>query len=120
MSKHTTKSSSPIRVILFAIFVRLLHYECRLVFAADSPPIRPKAEKQEKLNIPHGSLVRNIKKKRQTLSDDDNSNDTTNEDTSRLHSHDHSSDLSRVVPTTSSQVVKDHRAISPPDNINNN
>ncbi|CAF1558897.1 unnamed protein product, partial [Adineta steineri] len=117
MSEHLTKSSSPIRVILFAIYVRLLHYECRLVFAADLPPIRPRAEKQEKLRIPHGSLTKNIKKKqKQTLTDDDDDNSTSmsNEDTSRLHSHDHSSDVSRVVASTSSQLVKNNRAISPP------
>jgi hypothetical protein len=114
MSEHLTKSSSPIRVILFAIFVRLLQYECRLVFAADLPPIRPRAEKSEKLKIPHGSLIKTVKKNRQTLSDDDNSNSTTSEDTSRLHSHDHSSDLSRVVSSTSSEIIKNHRAISPP------
>ncbi|CAF3607241.1 unnamed protein product [Adineta steineri] len=118
MSEHLTKSSSPIRVILFAIYVRLLHYECRLVFAADLPPIRPRAGKQEKLRIPHGSLTKNIKKKqKQTLTDDDdddNSTSMSNEDTSRLHSHDHSSDVSRVVASTSSQLVKNNRAISPP------
>ncbi|CAF1217870.1 unnamed protein product [Adineta steineri] len=117
MSEHLTKSSSPIRVILFAIYVRLLHYECRLVFAADLPPIRPRAGKQEKLRIPHGSLTKNIKKKqKQTLTDDDDDNSTSmsNEDTSRLHSHDHSSDVSRVVASTSSQLVKNNRAISPP------
>ncbi|CAF1199639.1 unnamed protein product [Adineta steineri] len=117
MSEHLTKSSSPIRVILFAIYVRLLHYECRLVFAADLPPIRPRAGKQEKLRIPHGSLTKNIKKKqKQTVTDDDDDNSTSmsNEDTSRLHSHDHSSDVSRVVASTSSQLVKNNRAISPP------
>jgi len=91
ISEHLTQSSSPIRVILFAIYVRLLRYECRLVFAADLPPIRPRAEK---LRIPNGRL----KKKRQTLSDDDeNSNDDT-------------SDVSRIVTSTSSN----HLAISPP------
>ena len=114
MSEQMTKASSPIRVILFAIYVRLLHYECRLVFAADLPPIRPRAGKEEKLRIPHGSLMKNIKKNRQTISDDDNSNSTNSEDTSRLHSHDHSSDLSRVVSTTSSTMIKNHQAISPP------
>jgi hypothetical protein len=92
ISEHLTQSSSSIRVILFAIYVRLLRYECRLVFAADSPPIRPRAEK---LQIPHGRL----KKKRQTLSDDDeNSNDDT--------SHDHASDVSGI--------FKNHLAISQP------
>jgi hypothetical protein len=114
MSENAMKASSPIRVILFAIYVRLLHYECRLVFAADLPPIRPRAQKEEKLRTPHGSLLKNMKKKRQTISDDDNSNSTNSEDTSRLHSHDHSSDLSRVVPSASSQIIKNDRAISPP------
>ena len=114
LSDHCTKPSSSMRVILFAIYVRLLRYECRLVFAADLPPIRPRAGKQEKLRIPHGSLARNIKKKMQTLSEDENSNSISSEDTSRLHSHDHSSDLSRVVASSSTLSVKDHRAISPP------
>ena len=117
MSDHVTKAFSSLRVILFAIYVRLLHYECRLVFAADLPPIRPKTEKEEKLRIPHGSLVRNIKKKQrqqQTLSeDDDNSNSTNSEDVTRLHSHDHSADLSRVVSTSSSEITRNHRAITP-------
>ena len=114
MSDHMTTAFSSLRVILFAIYVRLLHYECRLVFAADLPPIRPKAAKEEKLRISHGSLVRNIKKKQQqTLSDDDNSNSTMSEDVTRLHSHDHSSDLSRVVSTSSSEILPNHRAITP-------
>ncbi len=113
MSEHITESFSSIRIILFAIYVRLLHYECRLVFAADLPSIRPRTEKEEKLHISHGSLTKNLKKKRQTISDDDNSNSTISEDISRLHSHDHSSDLSRVVSTNSSEIIKNHQAISP-------
>ena len=111
ISDHMTRSNSSIRIILFAIYVRLLKYECRLVFAADLPPIRPKAEKEEKLRIPHGSLARNIKKKQRALSDDSNS--TASEDVTRLHSHDHSSDLSRVVSTNSTELVRNHRAITP-------
>ncbi|CAF0988388.1 unnamed protein product [Rotaria sordida] len=114
MSEHLTNTLSPIRVILFAIYVRLLQYECRLVFAADLPPIRPRQEKDEKFHIPHGSLIKNIKKRKSTLSDDDNSNSNSNEDTSRLHSHDHSSDLSRIVSSNSSEIVKNNQAISPP------
>jgi hypothetical protein len=110
ISDHVTNSFSSIRIILFAIYVRLLKYECRLVFAADLPPIRPKTEKEEKLRIP---LMKNIKKKQQTLSDDDNSNSTTSEDVTRLHSHDHSSDLSRVVSATSSEIIRNDRAITP-------
>ncbi|CAF2461846.1 unnamed protein product [Rotaria sp. Silwood2] len=115
MSVHLTNTLSSIRVILFAIYVRLLQYECRLVFSADLPPIRPRQEKDEKFHIPHGSLTKNIKKKQPTLSDDDddNSNSTINEDTSRLHSHDHSSDLSRVISSNSSEIVKNDQAISP-------
>lgn len=114
LNDHCTKPSSTTRVILFAVYVRLLRYECRLVFAADLPPIRPRAVKQEKLRVPHGSLTRNIKKKMQTLSDDDNSNSVSGDDATRLHSHDHSSDLSRVVASNPTTSVKDHRAISPP------
>ncbi|CAF0957775.1 unnamed protein product [Rotaria sordida] len=114
MSEHLTNTLSPIRVILFAIYVRLLQYECRLVFAADLPPIRPRQEKDEKFHIPHGSLIKNIKKRKSTISDDDNSNSNSNEDTSRLHSHDHSSDLSRIVSSNSSEIVKNNQAISPP------
>ncbi|CAF0992333.1 unnamed protein product [Adineta ricciae] len=115
MSEGSTKASSSVRVILFAIYVRLLQYECRLVFAADLPPIRPLTQKQEKLRIPHGSLVKNIRKSmKSTTSEDENSNSMSNDDTSRLHSHDHSSDLSRVVASTSTPSVKDNRAISPP------
>ncbi|CAF0806119.1 unnamed protein product [Rotaria sordida] len=114
MSEHLTNTLSPIRVILFAIYVRLLQYECRLVFAADLPPIRPRQKKDEKFHIPHGSLIKNIKKRKSTLSDDDNSNSNNNEDTSRLHSHDHSSDLSRIVSSNSSEIVKNNQAISPP------
>lgn len=116
ISDHMVQSSSPVRVILFAIYVRLLHYECRLVFAADLPPIRPRARKEEKLRVPHGSLPKNIKKKmQQTLSDaDENSNSTTTtDDSSRLHSHDHSSDISRVVSSSPSAIIKNNCAISP-------
>ncbi|CAF1087295.1 unnamed protein product [Rotaria sp. Silwood1] len=113
MSDHLTNTLSSIRVILFAIYVRLLQYECRLVFAADLPPIRPRQEKDEKLHIPHGSLKKNIKKKQPTISDDDNSNSTMNEDILPLHSHDHSSDLSRVVSSSSSEIIKNDQAISP-------
>ena len=114
MSEHATESSSPIRVILFSIYARLLQYECRLVFAADLPPIRPRAQKESKLSVPHGSLPKKAKKKQPTLSDDDQSNSTASEDTSRLHSHDHSSDVSRVVSSTAaSSVTKNHQAISP-------
>ncbi|CAF0830777.1 unnamed protein product [Rotaria sordida] len=120
MSEHLTNTLSPIRVILFAIYVRLLQYECRLVFAADLPPIRPRQEKDEKFHIPHGSLIKNIKKRKSTISDDDNSNSNSNEDTSRLHSHDHSSDLSRIVSSNSSEIVKNNQAISPPTTTTTN
>lgn len=112
MSEHVANNSS-IRVILFAIYVRLLHYECRLAFAADLPPIRPRTEKEAKLQVPHGSLIKNMKKKRSTVSIDENSNSSLGEDISRLHSHDHSSDLSRVVHSTSSEITKNDQAISP-------
>lgn len=45
ISANSISSSSSIRVILFAIFVHLLNFKCRLVFAADLPPIRPKLDK---------------------------------------------------------------------------
>jgi len=104
LSEHVTNSFSSIRIILFAIYVRLLHYECRLVFAADLPPIRPRTEKEEKLDLPNDNHPKNSKKKRQTISDDDNSNSTLNEDVSNLHS----SDLTHVASTTSSEKIKDH------------
>ena len=110
MSEHMVSASSPSRVILFAIYVRLLHYECRLVFAADLPAIRPKAQKEEKLHIPHGTVK---KRKSKKTSETDETSQSATEDTSRLHSHDHSSDISRVVSSKSTQLVKDHRAISP-------
>ena len=115
MSEHLTKSNSSLRVILFAIYVRLLKYECRLVFTADLPPIRPKTEKEEKLRIPHGSLKKTIKKNQQQMltDDDDNSSSTTSEDLSKLHAYDHSSDISRVVSTQSNEITRNNRAITP-------
>lgn len=116
ISEHITKAYSDIRVILFAIYVRILNYECRLVFASDLPPIRPRAQKEEKLRIPHGSLKKTIKKNQKNLSDDDNSNSTMSDDVSRLHS----SDLSRILSTSSSEILKDHRAISPENSTTKN
>jgi hypothetical protein len=95
MSEHITKSFSCIRVILFAIYVRLLRYECRLVFAADLPPIRPEAKKEEKLR------TKNIKKKQQTLSDDDNSNSTNSENLSHVVSINSSENSTTTKPLKS-------------------
>ncbi|CAF1526142.1 unnamed protein product [Rotaria magnacalcarata] len=100
LSEHVTKTFSSIRIILFAIYARLLQYECRLVFAADLPPIRPRMKNDD---TSEGDVKKTRKKNPSTLSDDDNSNSTTTEDTSIVHSSD----------TAPSELVKNHQAISP-------
>ncbi|CAF5168973.1 unnamed protein product, partial [Rotaria magnacalcarata] len=100
LSEHVTKTFSSIRIILFAIYARLLQYECRLVFAADLPPIRPQMKNDD---TSEGDVKKTRKKNPSTLSDDDNSNSTTTEDTSIVHSSD----------TAPSELVKNHQAISP-------
>lgn len=98
LSEHITNTYSPIRVILFIIYARLLQYECRLVFAADLPPMRPPTEKDLKLNTSEKESKRTRKKKTSTLSDDENSNSMISQDTSLVNS---------------TELVKNHQAISP-------
>ncbi|CAF4604352.1 unnamed protein product, partial [Rotaria magnacalcarata] len=66
----------------------------------DLPPIRPRMKNDD---TSEGDVKKTRKKNPSTLSDDDNSNSTTNEDTSIVHSSD----------TAPSELVKNHQAISP-------
>jgi hypothetical protein len=111
MREHTIQSSSSMRVILFAIYARLLNYQCRLVFAADLPPIRPRGAKEEKQLVSNENVTKNQKKKQQSQKKSVTNSNV--DETSRLHCHDHSSDVSRVVSTESSALIKNHCAISP-------